>query len=89
MPVQSALGLRVTIEDTGGSDIDTAATTRLMLSTPEAARFHTVDFMNWVAVRNADGMPPTANGYISTPTAPGLGVRVRMETVGERIGEVG
>jgi L-alanine-DL-glutamate epimerase-like enolase superfamily enzyme len=84
-----ALGLRVTIEDTGGSDIDTAATTHLMLSTPEAARFHTVDFMNWVTVRNADGMPPTADGFISAPTAPGLGLRVRTETLGEIVCEAG
>jgi L-alanine-DL-glutamate epimerase-like enolase superfamily enzyme len=87
--VAVALGLRVTIEDTGGSVIDTAATTHLMLSTPEPARFHTVDFMNWVTVRNADGMPPTANGYISAPTAPGLGVRIRTETLGELVCEVG
>jgi cis-L-3-hydroxyproline dehydratase len=84
-----ALGLRVTIEDTGGSDIDTAATTHLMLSTPEAARFHTVDFMNWVTVRNAEGMPPTADGFISAPTTPGLGLRVRTETLGALVCEAG
>ena len=78
-----ALGLRVTIEDSGGSDIDTAATTHLMLSTPEAARFHTVDFMNWVTVSNAEGMPPTADGQISAPNKPGLGLRVREEALGE------
>jgi L-alanine-DL-glutamate epimerase-like enolase superfamily enzyme len=84
-----ALGLRVTIEDTGGSDIDTAATTHLMLSTPEAVRFHTVDFMNWVTVRNADGMPATAEGFISAPTAPGLGLSVRTETLGAPVCEAG
>jgi L-alanine-DL-glutamate epimerase-like enolase superfamily enzyme len=87
--VAVALGLRITVEDTGGSDIDTAATTHLMLSTPEALRFHTVDFMNWVTVRNADGMPTSANGRIAAPTQPGLGLRVRRETLGDPFCEVG
>lgn len=87
--VAVALGLRVTIEDTGGSDIDTAATTHLMLSTPEAARFHTVDFMNWVTVRNADGMPAIADGHIAAPSQPGLGLQVRRERLGAPICEVG
>ena len=80
--VAVGLGLTVTIEDTGGSDIDTAATIHLMLSTPEAQRFHTVDFMNWVTVRNATGMPATKNGTIKAPEAPGLGLKVLEETLG-------
>lgn len=84
-----ALGLRVTIEDTGGSDIDTAATTHLMLSTPVAARFHTVDFMNWVTLSNASGMPPTAHGEIAAPKGAGLGLTVREETMGEAFCEAG
>ncbi|MEM7294662.1 MAG: mandelate racemase/muconate lactonizing enzyme family protein, partial [Pseudomonadota bacterium] len=69
-------GLQVCIEDTGGSDIDTAATTHLMLSTPEASRSHTVDFMNWVTVSNANGMPPTRNGRVAAPRGAGLGLEV-------------
>ncbi len=87
--VAVAFGLRVTIEDTGGSDLDTAATTHLMLSTPPAQRFHTVDFMNWVTVSNAAGMPPTEDGEISAPTKPGLGLEVREEILGEPFFEVG
>ncbi|MEM6988042.1 MAG: mandelate racemase/muconate lactonizing enzyme family protein [Pseudomonadota bacterium] len=71
-----ALGLRVCIEDTGGSDVDTAATAHMMMSTPESHRFHTVDFMNWVTVSNATGMPPTAEGAMAAPTGPGLGLAV-------------
>ncbi|MEM7376301.1 MAG: mandelate racemase/muconate lactonizing enzyme family protein [Pseudomonadota bacterium] len=70
------LGLRVCIEDTGGSDVDTAATAHLMLSTPEANRFHTVDFMNWVTVSNATGMPPAHDGHLAAPSGPGLGLHV-------------
>jgi hypothetical protein len=60
-----------------------------MLSTPEAARFHTVDFMNWVTVRNADGMPAIADGHIAAPSQPGLGLQVQRETLGGPICEVG
>ena len=87
--VAVTLGMRITIEDTGGSDIDTAATTHLMLSTPEAARFHTVDFMNWVTISNAEGMPRTAEGQIWAPTQAGLGLRVRRELLGEPICQAG
>ena len=36
--VAAELGLRVTVEDTGGADIDTAAMVQLTLSTPALAR---------------------------------------------------
>ncbi|MEM7172334.1 MAG: mandelate racemase/muconate lactonizing enzyme family protein, partial [Pseudomonadota bacterium] len=83
------LGLRVTIEDTGGSDIDSAATAHLMLSTPEGSRFHTVDFMNWVTVSNARGMPPCEAGQMAAPTRPGLGLQARREILGEPFFEIG
>ena len=70
------MDLGVTIEDTGGADIDTAATVHLMLSTPEQSRLHTVDFMNWVTVSNGTGMPPAGDGVLGAPLAPGLGLAV-------------
>ncbi len=48
------MGLAVTVEDTGGAEIDTAAMAHMSLSTPDSARLHTVDFHNWVTVSNAD-----------------------------------
>jgi L-alanine-DL-glutamate epimerase-like enolase superfamily enzyme len=77
------LGLPVTIEDTGGSDIDTAAMAQLSLSTPEELRIHTVDFNAWVTVGNATGMPPAEGGTLRAPDGPGLGVEVRLEALGE------
>lgn len=73
------IGLSVTVEDTGGSDIDTAAMVHLSLSTPAERRFHTVDFNNWVTLSNASGMPAPVSGLMSAPTAPGLGLTVREE----------
>ncbi|HEV8390883.1 MAG TPA: mandelate racemase/muconate lactonizing enzyme family protein [Dongiaceae bacterium] len=68
------MGLAVTVEDTGGAEIDTAAMAHMSLSTPESARLHTVDFHNWVTVSNASGMPACRDGKMAAPTAPGLGV---------------
>ena len=68
------MGLAVTVEDTGGAEIDTAAMAHMSLSTPESARLHTVDFHNWVSVSNATGMPACRDGKMAAPTAPGLGI---------------
>jgi len=72
--VAVALGLKVTIEDTGGSTIDTAATVHLMTSMAQSACAHTVDFMNWVTVQNATGMPATEDGSLIRPEGVGLGI---------------
>lgn len=80
------LGLPVTVEDTGGSDIDTAAMAHLSLSTPAELRIHTVDFNAWVTVGNAAGMPPAEAGRLRAPDGPGLGVDVSLEVLGEPFG---
>jgi L-alanine-DL-glutamate epimerase-like enolase superfamily enzyme len=77
------LGLPVTVEDTGGSDIDTAAMAQLSLSTPQELRLHTVDFNAWVTVGNATGMPPAVDGRLRAPDGPGLGVEIQLEELGE------
>jgi L-alanine-DL-glutamate epimerase-like enolase superfamily enzyme len=77
------LGMTVTVEDTGGATIDTAAMLHLSHSTPERNRAHTVDFTEWVAVANADGLPDRDGGARAAPAAPGLGVTVRAQALGE------
>jgi cis-L-3-hydroxyproline dehydratase len=76
-------GLLVTVEDTGGAEIDTAAMAHLSLSTPDGYRQHTVDFDRWVTVGNADGMPAASDGLLPAPEGPGRGVRVREAELGE------
>jgi len=85
--VAVSLELEVTVEDTGGSTIDTAATAHLMVSTPAPLRAHTVDFMNWVTVQNATGMPPTENGQLIVPEGPGLGIAVDINSLGDPVTE--
>lgn len=83
--VAVALGLSVTIEDTGGSTLNTAATAQLMCSTPEANQAHTVDFMTWVTVQNATGMPDPSGGRLHLPKGTGLGVEADVAALGEPI----
>jgi L-alanine-DL-glutamate epimerase-like enolase superfamily enzyme len=77
------LGLQVTVEDTGGAHVDTAAIAHLSLSTPVGARTHTVDFHHWVTVGNGTGDLVCDDGSMSAPTAPGLGITVDLDALGE------
>ena len=77
-----ARNVKITIEDTGGAQIDTAAYSGLMLSTPENLRQHTVDFHNWVTVANARGDFRIAGGEMAPPDGPGLGVDVDARVFG-------
>jgi L-alanine-DL-glutamate epimerase-like enolase superfamily enzyme len=84
-----ARNLRITIEDTGGAEIDTAAYSGLMLSVPETLRNHTVDFHNWVTVSNARAKFHIAKGMMEPPLGPGLGVDVDPKALGTPIFETG
>ena len=83
--IAAARNLKITIEDTGGAQIDTAAYSGLMLSTPEGLRQHTVDFHNWVTVSNARAEFRIADGRMTLPDGPGLGVEVDPTALGEPI----
>lgn len=83
--IAAARNLKITIEDTGGAQIDTAAYAGLMLSTPEGLRQHTVDFHNWVTVSNARADFRIAGGKMSPPTGSGLGVEVDRAALGEPV----
>jgi L-alanine-DL-glutamate epimerase-like enolase superfamily enzyme len=83
--VACELGLLVTVEDTGGSDIATAAMAHVSLSTPVRARLHTVDFNAWVTVSNATGMPAPRAGSLGVPSGAGLGVEVTESELGTPI----
>jgi cis-L-3-hydroxyproline dehydratase len=77
------LGLRVTLEDTWGGDVTTAAVAHLAASTrPE--HLLTVSFMNdWTNEHVAGYEPRSAGGFGAAPSAPGLGIEVDLEMLGE------
>lgn len=84
-----SLGIAMTIEDTWGGDITTAAISHLAHSTPERFLFSSTDFNSYVTVAFADGAPQRKAGRLAASREPGLGVRPRMELLGAPVIEVG
>lgn len=83
-----AMGIAMTLEDSWGGDITTAAIAHLAQSTPEEFRFTSTDFNSYVTVSTATGAPQRENGYMQAATAPGLGIEPRPEVLGPRVVEV-
>jgi L-alanine-DL-glutamate epimerase-like enolase superfamily enzyme len=83
-----AMGIAMTLEDSWGGDVTTAAIAHLAHSTPEAFRFTSTDFNSYVTVSNAEGAPVRDNGFMAAGTAPGLGVTPRADVIGPRVVEI-
>jgi len=75
-------GIAMTIEDTWGGDIVTAAIAHLAHSTPEAFRFSATDFNSYVTVAFAEGAPRRQGGLMAASREPGLGVRPDLAVLG-------
>jgi L-alanine-DL-glutamate epimerase-like enolase superfamily enzyme len=84
-----SLGIAMTIEDSWGGDITTAAIAHLAHSTPEEFRFTAADFNSYVTVNTAEGAPVRLNGRMAASNDPGLGVTPRFDVLGSPVGEVG
>lgn len=78
-----SLGIAMTIEDTWGGDIVTAAIAHLAHSTPPDYLFSATDFNSYVTVSLATGAPERRHGRLATSTRPGLGVEPRRDVLGE------
>jgi L-alanine-DL-glutamate epimerase-like enolase superfamily enzyme len=83
-----SLGVAMTIEDSWGGDITTAAIAHLAHSTPEELRFSATDFNSYVTVSTAEGAPQRRNGRMAASTEAGLGVRPRRKVLGRPLVEV-
>jgi len=80
-----ACGIAMTIEDTWGSDVATAAIAHLAHSTPPQALFSSTDFNSYTTVSTAEGAPKRAIGHLAAPKGPGLGIQPRPEILGKRV----
>ncbi len=78
----------MTLEDSWGGDITTAAIAHLAHSTPESLRFTATDFNSYVTVSTAEGAPQRDNGFMRASGDPGLGVRPRMDVLGPVVVDV-
>ena len=83
-----SLGIAMTIEDSWGGDIITAAISHLAHSTPTQLLFTATDFNSYVTVSSAEGAPQRDNGRMAASTEPGLGIRPRMDVLGEPVLEI-
>jgi L-alanine-DL-glutamate epimerase-like enolase superfamily enzyme len=83
-----SMGIAMTIEDSWGGDITTAAIAHLAHSTPTELLFTTTDFNSYVTVSTADGAPRRVNGRMAASTAPGLGVRPRADVLGAAVVDI-
>ncbi len=81
----AALGIALTIEDTWGGDIVTAAIAHLAHSTPPAMLFSATDFNSYVTRSIADGAPQRKNGTLAASIQPGLGIKPRMDVLGNPV----
>ena len=82
------LGIAMTLEDSWGGDITTAAISHLAHSTPEEYLFTATDFNSYVTVSSAEGAPQRNNGRMTASKDPGLGIKPKMDVLGNSVLEI-
>ena len=83
-----ALGIVMTIEDTWGSAITTAAIAHLAHSTPRDFHLQSSAFHDYATVTVAEGGPVVDGGTMRASARPGLGVEPCMDVLGAPVIEV-
>jgi cis-L-3-hydroxyproline dehydratase len=78
-----SLGLAMTLEDSWGGDLATAAIAHLAHSTPTELLLSTTDFNSYVTVSIAPDAPRRVQGRMSAGTKPGLGATPDLAQLGE------
>ena len=76
------LGIAMTLEDSWGGDVTTAAIAHLAHSTPTDCLFTATDFNSYVTVSTANGAPQRKNGRMSASNDSGLGIQPKMDILG-------
>ncbi|ELT87567.1 hypothetical protein CAPTEDRAFT_228474 [Capitella teleta] len=79
------LGIAMTLEDTWGSDLVTAAIAHFAHSTPTRYRFSCTDFNSYNSVHIAKDGPKKQDGKMVAPEGPGLGVTPDMTVLGNPV----
>ena len=85
--VCTQLGLAMTIEDTWGGEINTAAILHLAASAPKKLQFSSSDLNAYNTVKTGEILTggKKSGGRISVPTSDGLGVKPNWDVLGEPI----
>lgn len=80
-----SLGIAMTLEDSWGGDIVTAAISHLAHSTPTEYLFTSTDFNSYVTTSIASNAPERKDGRMAASIAPGLGVEPRLDVLGDPV----
>ena len=80
-----AHGIAMTLEDTWGGDLVTAAIAHLAHSTPAACRFTATDFNSYGPVVLARDAPRRDGGHLAATTTPGLGCTPDPDVLGDPV----
>ena len=81
-------GIAMTVEDSWGGDIVTAAISHMAHSTPTELLFSSTDFNSYGSVAIAGGAPQRENGRLAASIEPGLGIEPIFETLGKPVLEI-
>ena len=77
------LKIPMTIEDSWGGDIATAAISHLAHSTPEKFRFSSTDFNSYNSLSYTEGSPKRIDGKMQASDHYGLGVEIDFPKLGK------
>lgn len=81
----AARGVPMTVEDSWGGAVTTAALAHLAVSTPPEVMMNTTDLQNYSTVHIAEDGAKAVNGKLTIGDAPGLGVTPDPSVLGEAI----
>jgi len=82
------MGIAMTLEDSLGGDITTAAIADLAHSTPEEFRFTSTGISSNVTVSTATGAPQRDHGFMRASDSPGVGIEPKIDVLGKSVVEV-
>lgn len=83
-----SFGIAMTLEDSWGGDIATAAIAHFAGSTREEFYLSSTDFNSYVDISVAADAPRMADGLIPVPEGPGLGIAVDESALGSAIVDI-
>lgn len=81
-------GIAMTIEDSWGSEVATAAIAHLSHSAPPGFHFQSSAFQEYNSVRVASGGVKIKDGFMTAPDTPGLGVNLDMSVLGKPTADI-
>lgn len=84
-----ALNMMVTIEDTWGGDVASAAVSHVAASTKPGTLLTSSFFNDWTDGHVAGYKPRSVDGYGSAPDGPGLGISINEGALGDPVFSVG